>query len=112
MPKKTGTAACKRTATPETADARKARLDRRRALSRTGDTTFLPMRNKRVDGLIEAEILRCGDPHQARINVARMLPARSGDRYRVRPSKNNDPVYRKDIVPVVKPKRIRKAKAA
>lgn len=95
---------CKRTAVRETKEERNARLGRRRALSRTGDTTFIPMHNKRVDAAIRAAtitaqlsnpLLSAADAQMEGMRaVASRLPARAGCRYRVRPSKSDDASYR------------------
>lgn len=96
--------ACKRTSVCETKEERKVRLARRRALSRTGDTSFIPMPNKRIDAAIQAAtivaqignpLLSAADAHREGVQaVARRLPPPAGCRYRVRPSKSDDASYR------------------
>lgn len=96
--------ACKRTAVRETKEDRKVRLDRRRALSRSGDTSFIVMPNKRIDAAIQAAtiaaqlgnpLLSPSDAHMEGMRaVASRLPARAGCRYRIRPSKSDDASYR------------------
>lgn len=99
------TAKCRRLSRPETPDERRARLARRRLRQLQRQPGFTPVRNARVDGAIQTQqalLVATGayNPieahHEAVRRVARMLPPGPMVRsYARKPSKSDDPEYRR-----------------